>query len=190
MWQRIKAFFLKLFGRKNPLARPDVIVIPPRSAHSTPARGEPAPQAELSYNYSDFIGLTPFEIQTRVFHQGLPEGWDWQKWALAAGRPNPVSHDNRDAPIVPMPAFQDPDALVDSGEMDLMPGEVKLVTTTTNAQLSWAAHAPQYIGTMELFVGSSMFTGAYMVASLTPGTYPITYNVGPSQGVRVALRKR
>jgi hypothetical protein len=150
----------------------------------------PNTHVAVAFNYQNYVNFTPYQISTIVFPNGLPFGWSWEAWALAAGRPNPMTHDVRDKKIEPMPPFMDPDALVGSGEMDLMPGETKLVTTTTEALISWVAHAPQYNGPCEMHVADTLVPGAYMSTSVTPGTYALHYDLGPAQGVRVALRPR
>jgi hypothetical protein len=186
MWARIQAFFVKLFG-KTEAPKPLPPGYPP-VVNQVPV--VTAPVAKITLDYAAYRNLTPYQISTQTFPNGLPVGWDWEIWAAAAGRPNPMTHTNTGMKIEPMPAWEDPDNLVDSGEMDLMPGETKPITLTRPGMLSWAAHRPQYQGPCNLHIGTQMTEGAYMNAELQPGTYNLFYVTGPSQGLRVALRQR
>lgn len=188
MWARFVAFVKKLLGivdKQVDFGAPDR----PSLANTASPAARPD-VAKVAIDYSHYAALTPYEISTRVFPNGLPVEWNWEAWALAAGRPNPQTYDNRNQPIEPMSPFENPASLTDHGEMDLRQGEMREVTLTRPGSLSWAAHRPQYRGPCVLHIGFQIVEGAYMNVELQPGTHRIIYVTGPAQGLRVALRAR
>lgn len=134
---------------------------------------------------------TPYELSTRfgVFPNNvLPKGWDWPTWAVAAGKPNPLTHDNRGQEIQWF-ALTTAKSVTGNGHMVVPLGESRQFTLTKPGEASWVAMPPQYLGPAEIHIGGVVYRGAYMGdVKLSAGENFVTLVSGPAQGIDFALR--
>lgn len=78
--------------RSHPVATQKPVVEAQSPVEPAPAPAPaPAPKS-TEIDYASYAGYDAFDIRTRIFPSGLPEGWSWAQWSKVSGKPDPETH--------------------------------------------------------------------------------------------------